>query len=249
MSLVPDTVLDCEIRQASNFGERKTTASPDMLVIHYTGMQSAAAALDRLCGREGEVSCHYLVHEDGRLVQMVAEAKRAWHAGQSGWRGHGDINSRSIGIEIVNPGHEWGYRPFPEQQIEAVISLCRDIVSRHAIPARNVVGHSDIAPQRKADPGELFPWAQLHVAGVGHWVEPEPISGGRFLQQGDAGEPVDALRHALGAYGYPIKPDGAFDEAMHCVVLAFQRHFRPARVDGVADRSTIMTLDRLMETA
>lgn len=247
MSLTPDPVLSCEIREAVNFGDRKGGSEPDILVLHYTGMKSADEALERLCGQEGQVSCHYLVHEDGRIVQMVSEDKRAWHAGKSYWRGRHDINSRSFGVEIVNPGHEWGYRAFPEQQVEAVIELCRDILARNAIPSRNVVAHSDIAPGRKEDPGELFPWDRLHEAGIGHWVEPAPISGGRFLQLGDGGEPVEALRKMFSEYGYRLSPEGEFDEAMQAVVTAFQRHFRQARIDGVADFSTITTLHSLLK--
>ncbi|MCB1464348.1 MAG: N-acetylmuramoyl-L-alanine amidase [Nitratireductor sp.] len=220
-----------------------------MLVLHYTGMVSGEAALEQLCAAESGVSCHYLVFEDGCIVQMVAEQDRAWHAGVSYWRGETDINSRSIGIEIVNPGHEFGYRAFPDAQIGAVVDLCRDIVGRNPIAPRNIVAHSDIAPDRKQDPGELFPWDRLYRAGVGHWVAPEPFeTGGLALEQGDAGAQVAALQAGLVTYGYGVSESGAFDPATVQAVTAFQRHFRQARVDGVADASTVATLRRLIAT-
>ena len=157
-----------------------------------------------------------------------------------------DINSRSIGIEIVNPGHEFGYRDFPDMQIEAVIELCRDCGERWQIPSCNVLAHSDIAPLRKEDPGEKFPWRQLHDAGVGHWVMAEPIGSGRYFQQGDMGEPVEALQSMLALYGYAIEITGEYDELTTSVVTAFQRHFRQQKVDGVADHSTLATLHRLL---
>ena len=181
-------------------------------------------------------------------MQMVAEARRAWHAGKSVWRGDTDINSRSIGIEIANPGHEFGYRPFPEPQMAALISLCRDIVARNAIAARNVLAHSDVAPTRKQDPGEMFDWKRLHEAGVGHWVKPAPLGepDNGDSRQGDKGGAVAALQRMLASYGYGIRESGVFEEMTTAVVTAFQRHFRPARVDGIADRSTVVTLERLL---
>jgi N-acetylmuramoyl-L-alanine amidase len=229
-----------------NHGPRPEGAPVDHLVLHYTGMPSADGALRWLCDPASQVSCHYLVFEDGRIHQLVEEDRRAWHAGVSCWRGVTDLNSRSIGIEIANPGHQWGYVPFPNEQVDAVIALCRDILNRRAIPARNVVAHADVAPLRKEDPGELFPFDRLAAAGVGHFVPPTPIRGGRFLGSGDTGPPVRALQEMLALYGYPGPVDGTFGEETAAAVRAFQRHFRQERVDGVADVSTVDTLHRLL---
>lgn len=234
------------VRPSPNFGERRGVAAPDMILLHYTGMASGEAAEDWLADSASEVSSHYLVHEDGRVVQMVREADRAWHAGVSVWRGVTDINSRSVGIEIVNPGHRLGYVDFPPAQVEAVCRLCRDIVARHAVPPHNVLAHSDVAPGRKADPGERFPWGVLHAAGIGHLVPAAPIGGGRFMAEGESGQPVEALQAMLALYGYGIEISGCFDARTKAVVEAFQRHFRPELVDGVADRSTVETLHRLI---
>src|SRR5882724_3577295 len=168
----PDTTLVRSVIPSPNHDAR--TAPVDILLLHYTGMQSGVTACERLCDASANVSSHYLVYEDGRVDQLVPEARRAWHAGVSSWKGETDINSRSIGIEIVNPGHEFGYRDFPEAQIEAVKTLCRDIVARHTIPAARVLAHSDVAPARKEDPGEKFPWDRLAAAGIGLWVAPAP---------------------------------------------------------------------------
>lgn len=239
-----DTGLACELRSAPNFNDRAFPV--EMLVLHYTGMQSEDAALDWLCRAESGVSCHYFVFSDGRIVQSVPEAKRAWHAGVSRWRGLDDINSRSIGIEIANPGHEFGYTAFPEPQIEAVIALSRDIVGRNRIMARDVVAHSDIAPARKQDPGELFPWKRLSEAGIGMWVEPSLVEAGPSLGPGDFGEDVSRLRADLAAFGYPLAAGEAYDLETSQVVAAFQRRFRPALVDGRADGSTLATLARVL---
>jgi len=229
-----------------NFGPRRDGKAPVFLILHFTGMPTAQAALDLLKSPQAEVSAHYVVLEDGRVVQMVSERARAWHAGKSFWKGETDINSASIGIEIVNPGDLEDYPPFAEAQIAAVIRLCRDICARHAIRPENVLAHSDIAPARKTDPGHNFPWKQLHAAGVGHFVEPAPIRGGRFLARGEHGQAVEALQSMLALYGYGIAISGAFDAETDTVVKAFQRHFRPQKVDGVADVSTIDTLYRLI---
>ena len=241
---VADTQCSCELRHAVNFNDR-ALARPDILLLHYTGMPDGRGAVDWLCAEESQVSCHYLVHEDGRIVQMVPEAKRAWHAGKGNWRGNDDINSRSIGIEIVNPGHDHGYPDFPAVQIDRVILLCADIIARNHIEARNVLAHSDIAPGRKRDPGEKFPWRKLWENGIGHWVEAAPISSGRFLAPGDQGQPIEALQGLLAHYGYGIEVTGNFDELTSKTVHAFQEHFRQERVDGIADASTIETLYRL----
>jgi N-acetylmuramoyl-L-alanine amidase len=221
------------------------TTPIDILLLHYTGMKSAEDALARLTDPAAKVSSHYLVYEDGRIEQLVAEARRAWHAGVASWKGETDINSRSIGIEIVNPGHEFGYRDFPGAQIEAVIALCRDIVARHAIRPERVLAHSDVAPARKQDPGERFPWARLAAAGVGFWVKPDPIVEGYTLRPDDLGEDVAELQRMLARLGYAAEVTGFYDKPTASLVTAFQRHFRPARVDGLADISTWGTLARL----
>ena len=238
--------LAAEFIAAPGIEPRRGGRAPDMLLLHYTGMETAERARAWLCNPESGVSCHYLVDEDGRIVQMVDEGLRAWHAGQSLWQGDSDTNSRSIGIEIHNPGHTLDYRDFPMAQMEAVIALCRDILGRHAIAPRNVLAHSDVAPLRKIDPGERFDWAMLHRAGIGHWVPPAPVAGGQFLQAGDSGQGVEALQSMFALYGYGIDISGDYDRLTEAVVGAFQRHFRPARVDGIADLSTIDTLHRLL---
>jgi len=244
--VAPDSACVDELIPSPNFGPRR--APVDLLLLHYTGMESAEAAIDQLRKPEAEVSCHYVVREDGRVVQMVAEAARAWHAGLSSWEGITDTNSRSIGIEIVNGGHDFGLPGFPAAQIEAVIALSADIVARHGIRADRVLAHSDVAPARKRDPGENFPWAALHRAGIGHLVPPSQAQGGRFFMLGDAGEPVAALKAMLALYGYGIALSDIYDGETAQVVAAFQRHFRPAKVDGVADASTILTLRDLIAT-
>lgn len=231
-----------------NHGERAGGLKPDMIILHYTGMETAAAALDWLCRDESQVSSHYFVHEDGRVDQLVAEDRRAWHAGKSSWKGETDINSRSIGIEIANAGHPGGLPDFPSIQIDAVVELCRNCGERWSITPERVLAHSDIAPIRKVDPGEKFPWERLHTGGVGHWVPPAPIGGGRFFQRGDQGQPVEAVQTMLSLYGYGIEVTGVFCEKTEGAVAAFQRHFRPVQVDGIADISTLDTLHRLLST-
>lgn len=233
-------------RASPNHGPRKSEGPIDILLLHYTGMVSAEAAIDWLCDPESGVSCHYLVDEAGRITQMVAEERRAWHAGKASWQGETDINSRSIGIEIANPGHFDGYPDFPDVQVNAVIALSRAICQRYTIPAARVLAHSDVAPGRKIDPGEKFPWDRLAAEGVGVWTDPVPPGDGRFFHEGDSGAPVEALQAMLALYGYAVDPTGTFDRATREIVAAFQRHFRPARVDGVADVSTIETLHRLL---
>jgi len=242
-----DTNLVDELCPACNVEPRRSGMRPGILLLHYTGVATAAKAIDWLSRADSQVSCHYVIDERGRIVQMVAEEHRAWHAGVASWAGETDINSASIGIEIHNPGHSLGYPDFPEPQLAAVEALARDILARHTIKPERVLAHSDVAPRRKIDPGEKFPWARLAAAGVGHWVEPTPI---------DAAEPaeglyLDALRLAevqrlFGAYGYGLEPTGCLDADTRFVVKAFQRHFRPARVDGRLDRSTLATLERLL---
>ncbi len=228
--LGPDQARAGALKQAPrtlpNWDERPPGTPIDTLILHYTGMQSAEAAIERLRDPVAHVSSHYVVEEDGTVWRLVDEAHRAFHAGISHWRGHEALNGRSVGIEIVNPGHEWGYRPFPALQMAAVCDLCLEILGRHPIPARNVVGHSDVAPDRKQDPGELFDWPGLAANGVGLW----PPLGAEPLAE-------EAVPDALRRIGYPI-PD------LRTTLVAFQRHWRPSCVDGLADAETRARLAR-----
>jgi N-acetylmuramoyl-L-alanine amidase len=226
-----------------NFDTR--TAPPSLLVLHYTGMKTGPEALERLCDPEAKVSAHYLVEEDGRVFRLVAEERRAWHAGVSYWRGRRNVNGESIGIEIVNPGHEWGYRQFPDAQIESVIALVADIRSRWDIEDRDIVGHSDVAPDRKDDPGELFPWKRLAEAGHGLWAEWPPAPGAP-IGEGEEGAAVFALQAGLTRLGFDLPPSGRFDAATTAAVRAFQRHWRPEKVDGIADGDTRARLIALL---
>ncbi|MDX2094681.1 MAG: N-acetylmuramoyl-L-alanine amidase [Alphaproteobacteria bacterium] len=207
----------------------------DMLVLHYTDMRSGKAALDHLCSEESRVSAHYVVGEDGEVYALVDEDKRAWHAGESYWRGHTNVNGRSIGIEIVNPGHTNGYRAFPEPQMQALIALCHEIIARHAIPARNVVGHSDVAFLRKKDPGELFDWPRLARAAIGVFPFGARPMLGSGQQRGDHGKNVIRLQTALHNWGYGLKLDGDYGAKTEQCVVAFQRHYRPGNLDGAWD--------------
>ncbi len=212
----------------------------DMLVLHYTGMRSSADAIARLRDPAAKVSAHYVVEEDGGVLRLVPEERRAWHAGTSWWRGMTALNDRSIGIEIVNPGHEWGYRPFGALQTAAVCDLCLAVLSRHPVPARNVVGHSDVAPDRKQDPGELFDWQGLAENGVGLFPRGVPDLGTGGLVRGAAG--LRDVRRALGDIGYRVAPEGALDPALSMVLRAFQRHWRGEAVTGQADAGTLARL-------
>lgn len=240
------TSLPHEWIPAINFNERRDGQVPEILLLHYTGTPTAEYAIDLLTTDTGQVSCHYLVHEDGRIVHMVDEDMRAWHAGASSWDGRDDVNSRSIGIEIVNPGHGPDYRDFPDAQIEAVIALSRDIISRHAIQPRHVLAHSDVAPGRKIDPGEKFPWAALAGHGVGLWATDVVVPGDGDLREGDCGNEVTQLRRNLRAFGYGISEDHTFDGWTHTVVRSFQMHYRPSCCDGVADGQTRAVLEALL---
>ena len=192
------------------------------------------------------MSCHYVVDEAGRITQMVAEGQRAWHAGLASWQGETDINSASVGVEIHNPGHELGYPEFPEAQMLALEALCADIIARHRIRPERVLAHSDVAPKRKKDPGEKFPWARLAGKGIGHWVPPVAVlAADPGIARDAAGPLVADVQGMLARYGYGIQPTGGFDPLTEFVVTAFQRHFRPERVDGRIDQSTITTLERL----
>ena len=214
--------------RSPNFNSRDGV-SVDMLVLHYTGMRTAQEAFDRLCDPAAEVSAHYMIAEDGTLSVLVSELDRAWHAGVASWRGENNINSRSIGIELVNPGHEFGYRAFPEPQISVLIDLCAGIIERHDIPARNVVGHSDVAPARKQDPGELFPWKRLADSGIGIW--PAVNVDVAVVNESD-------VERCLRDIGY-----GTDD--LSAAITAFQRHFCPAHMDGTPNQPTRYQLARI----
>ncbi|MBN8529258.1 MAG: N-acetylmuramoyl-L-alanine amidase [Caulobacterales bacterium] len=233
-----------------NFDQRR--APPNMLVLHYTGMKTGHEAVARLRDPEAKVSAHYVVNEDGSILRLVAEERRAWHAGRGVWQGETDCNAASIGIEIVNPGHAFGYRAFPDAQIGAVIDLIADIRGRWTIRDGRIIGHSDLAPDRKEDPGELFPWKRLAGAGHGLWFDPasERVAAlGAPLGPGDEGLGVIVLRAGLHRLGYGLKPGGDYDEETRLTVTAFQRHWRPANIDGVADGETRARLVGLLQLA
>lgn len=234
-------MIDIIERPSPNFDARPDGAAIDMLVLHYTGMRTAGEALARLCDPAAKVSAHYTIDREGRVFRHVAEAQRARHAGVSWWAGERDVNGRSIGIELVNPGHEFGYIPFADAQIAALIALARGILERYPVPPHRVVGHSDVAPARKEDPGELFPWRQLAEAGIG--VFPDAPGHGRVKSAyGAAGE--ESFARKLAQFGYGIAPD--VDIPLAVVVTAFQRHFRPERIDGVVDSETEARLAALL---
>ncbi len=223
-----------------NHNERPGGRAPDMLVLHYTGMTSAAAALDRLCDPAAQVSGHYTVDEDGTVFAHVPEERRAWHAGAAWWQGETDVNGVSVGIEIVNPGHEFGYRPFPAAQMQAVVALSKEIVDRYGIRPLRVVGHSDVAPERKTDPGELFDWPMLAAAGVGFWPDAETVRA-RLEAQPDVERDTIGRNLVRIGYRWPEEPGsaGAADARGQAAVLAaFQRRFRPGAITGIVDRET-----------
>jgi N-acetylmuramoyl-L-alanine amidase len=242
----PDSSVVERVEPSPNFDERPGLARPDMIVLHYTGMMSTSEALQRLCDARARVSSHYLVLENGSVIQLVPESHRAWHAGVSTWGKDTDINGRSIGIEIGNPGHDFGYPDFPRRQIAAVITLCRAILTRHVVRRENVVAHSDVAPSRKQDPGEKFPWKQLALSGVGLWADPAKPDD-KVLALGDSGDKVRDLQRDLIDYGYGLDETSRYDSATREVVTAFQRHFRPERIDGVVDGSTQQALRKLLQ--
>ncbi|MFQ5346822.1 MAG: N-acetylmuramoyl-L-alanine amidase [Rhodothalassiaceae bacterium] len=226
-------------RPSPNREPRPAGVRPHLVILHYTGMPGAMDALDRLCDPGARVSAHYLIDEDGALYRLVDESERAWHAGVSAWEGESDVNSHSIGIELHNPGHEFGYRPFAEAQIARLIAVLRQIVPRYRIRPWHILGHSDVAPQRKQDPGELFPWRRLAEAGFGLWPSPQPDS--------DLVPPLATVQEMLHRFGYRLPRDGRGGPATRAVIAAFQRHWRPQRIDGVADAGTIAILERLLK--
>ncbi|WP_019643675.1 N-acetylmuramoyl-L-alanine amidase [Novispirillum itersonii] len=235
----PDAALPgLTVVPSPNHGPRAAGAVVDLLVLHYTGMPDGPAALLRMCQAEAQVSAHYMVEEDGTVFQLVPEARRAWHAGVACWRGRADVNSHSIGIEIVNPGHEFGYRPFPAVQMQAVTALCRDILSRHpAISPGGVVAHADVAPARKEDPGELFDWRFLAAQGVGLFPSPG---------EGQA-TPADAAA-LLRRIGYPLGDgDAETPDGLRAALVAFQRRYRPADLSGQPDAQTLAMLSAVAQ--
>jgi N-acetylmuramoyl-L-alanine amidase len=225
-------MADLEIieQPSPNHDARPDGQAIDVLLLHYTGMKTGAEALERLCDPAARVSAHYMVEEDGRIFQLVSESRRAWHAGAAQWQDASDINARSIGVEIVNPGHEFGYRSFPAEQMAGVKRLCLDILARHPIPAARVLGHSDVAPLRKEDPGELFDWRGLAAAGIGLWPE-----------SGSAAVLENAVGKALKRVGY-----GYTETDLPAVIRAFQRRYRPANLTGTADAETRRRLAALL---
>ncbi len=239
--------MKTEATPSPNYDARQLPV--DALVLHYTGMETGAAALARMCDEAAKVSAHYMVWEDGRVVQLVDEDKRAWHAGVSYWAGETDMNSCSVGIEIVNGGHDFlnedgALPPYPEAQIEAVMALCKEIIARHDIPGTRILGHSDIAPARKIDPGEHFPWARLAAAGIGLWSGDLHVEDdGETLLSGDTGAPVRMMQDALSKIGYGIEVSGLFDETTRAALTAFQRRFVPETVTGWGNGATRTALD------
>ena len=233
-------------RRSPNFDQRINDYVIDMLVLHYTGMINADMALQRLCNSDAKVSAHYLIDEDGECFQLVEESNRAWHAGKSSWAGSGDINNRSIGIELANAGHEFDYKPFPEAQMKSLERITKDVLTRHAIPGHRILGHSDIAPSRKRDPGELFDWRRLASVGIGLWPNKkyETFTDKEPLGPGTSGKAVSHAQEKLAYFGYHIEKTGHYDLGTQEVVTAFQRHFRPERVDGLFDS---LCCDRLSD--
>lgn len=225
-------------RPSPNHDARPAGQDVDILLLHYTGMASAAAALERLCDPAAKVSAHYCIDEDGTITRLVAEERRAWHAGVAAWAGASDINARSIGIELVNPGHEFGYRAFTEAQMAQLIALCRDILARHPIPPARVLGHSDVAPLRKQDPGELFDWAGLAAAGIGLWPGAAPPR--------DPLPKTAEVQAGLARFGYAVPRGGRLDAETQAVLSAFQRHFRPWAITGTPDAETAGRLEALL---
>ncbi len=226
-----------------NWDERPEGRQIDTVVLHYTGMQTGEEALARMCNPEAKVSAHYMIEEDGRLFCLVPEEKRAWHAGFSHWQGRDNINHNSIGIELVNTGHEFGYVPFPDAQISVLLELLKAIHERHEIPSLGYIGHSDIAPDRKTDPGELFPWGRLSEHGFGVWSNIDGSNTEILYEKGDSGPEIVSINKQLGMVGYDCSNSLIYDANLERVLLAFQRHWRPQWVTGCYDRGTALILE------
>jgi N-acetylmuramoyl-L-alanine amidase len=243
--MMPD-VID---QPSPNFNNRKGDGKINMIIAHYTGMKSAEAALCRLCDPTAEVSAHYMIDEDGEIYHLVANEKRAWHAGRSYWSGEEDINSCSLGIELANPGHEFGYRAFPEQQIASFMDLCRELAMVYRIPRYRILCHSDIAPGRKQDPGELFPWQRLYGSGIGFWPSADFRANkvGRRYRAGDSGSEIRTIRENFRKFGYQLTDTVDFDDELTAVVIAFQRHWRQQNCDGIVDPETYAILLHLLD--
>lgn len=235
-------------RPSPNHTERRNNAPVDMLLLHYTGMISREHALARLCDRQAAVSAHYLIDMHGLVYRLVPEDRRAWHAGVSYWGGVRDINSHAIGIELVNPGHEFGYRPFPPAQMTALASLAAEIIARNrAITPDRVLGHSDVAPARKTDPGEKFNWQWLAERGIGLWPRTPRAEGPPVTTPPPAGrQEVAQIQSLLAEFGYEVPQSGIFGVTTRAALSAFQRHFRPWRIDGLPDRETRSRLEDLL---
>ena len=238
-----------KVIQSPNFDERNKNSKINILMMHYTGMKTAQEALDRMCDAKSQVSAHYMIYEDGQVVNLVPEEKRAWHAGISCWQGISSLNHTSIGIEIVNPGHEWGYVPFPAKQMDAVLELSKAIIARHDIEARNVVGHSDVAPSRKEDPGELFDWRYLAKNGVGLWHGIDRVRwGDKILNNpGEESSEVAHIQTMLARYGYHIRVDGYYGEKTEKIIKAFKRHFSQESINASWDKAAEVRLKALVE--
>ncbi|MBL4640092.1 MAG: N-acetylmuramoyl-L-alanine amidase [Kordiimonadaceae bacterium] len=226
-----------------NWDTRPAASKIECVVLHYTGMQSAGAALERLCDPLAKVSAHYLIDEDGTLYRLVDEQNRAWHAGVSVWQGRENLNHRSIGIELVNPGHEFGYQAFPAPQISVLLDLLFGIRQRHIIPTSGFIGHSDIAPDRKQDPGELFPWKKLAENGYGLWSDLDGANRSILVKNGESGPIYDKLNKQLGMVGYNVSNSLFFDKNIECALSAFQAHWRPELSNGCFDEGTALILD------
>lgn len=237
-------------RPSPNVNARPEGVAPSLVVLHYTGMQSAEAALERLTDPEAQVSAHYLIGEDGAVWQLAEESQRAWHAGVSHWRGVDGVNDHSIGIELVNPGHEWGYRPFPDAQIDTLATLLAAITGRYGLPPSAIVAHSDVAPGRKEDPGELFPWQALAERGLGIWPEvalPSPSGGKVIARPGEAKDYLKLVQKRLQEFGYRLECTGVFDIPTVQVVTAFRRRFLPHYLHPVWDEAAELILNDLMK--
>lgn len=241
-----DSHLVSERHPSPNVNERRGGLTPEILVLHYTGLETVERSIKVLADPICQVSCHYVIDDRGTVTQMVPEALRAWHAGVSHWKGQTDLNSWSIGIEIQNPGHELGYPDFPPEQMASVIALSQDIITRNKIPAAHVLAHSDIAPLRKIDPGEKFDWSLLARNGVGHWLAPMSVDAMETNSGNEEPASLAGFQSLMKQYGYGCPQSGELDAETEKYIMAFQRHFRPERIDGKLDQSTFQTLKNLL---